>query len=193
MSQLLNKIQEYMIDTTGKVDLNEKEFEQYKRVEFAFQMLMHYKTKRNAVGPIMKTLKLTTRQQGYNLIKQAEFLFGQYEQTSKQIRREQATEMAIRLYNICLKKQDYAEANKSLKNFNDANALKNDDPDLPDFSKLQMPEQPVVIDLEFLNQFKSVIDPKVFEQIKEVFEKSKIFQYIDKNAIDIDFEDVTNE
>lgn len=182
-----------MIDTTGKVDLNDKEFEHYKKVEFCFQMLMHYKTKRNAVGPIMKTLKITTRQQGYNLIKQAEFLFGQYEQTSKALKREIANEMAIKLYNIARKKQDIDQMNKALKNYIDANALKLDDPDLPDFSRIQPPEQPIVIDIEFLNQFKSIIDPRIFEEIKSVFEKSKIFQHIDKNALDIEFEDVTDE
>lgn len=190
MSQSLSKIQEYLVDSTGKIQLTDEEHEFYKRTEFAFQCIMHYKTKSKAVGPIMKGLRLTSRQGAYKLIKAAEFLWGNFEETSKGLKREIATNMAVKLFDIAMQNQDIDQANKALANYIKANALQLDDPDLPDFSKIQPPEQPIIIDLEFLNQFKETLGIEIFDQVKEVFEKSKIFHYIPKDAIDIDFEDV---
>lgn len=120
------------------VELTEKEVELRDRWQQCWLLLCNGRTPEKVVRFMIKIYDIS-RSQAYMDIRQATKMFGEVIKTSKDSKRAIYEGYANKIYHLALRKDppDLDQANKALANMIKLSGLDENDPDLPDFSKLE--------------------------------------------------------
>jgi virulence-associated protein VapD len=132
----LEAIKDFMMDTKGRVFLTETQETQYKRIRAAWTMLINFQSPSQVATLLEEDFGISDRQAKRD-VQDAMLLYGDTTQTDKQASRLIATEMAMITFQRAAEKNDYNAMNQAVKNLIKVNGLDKEDPDRPDFNKLQ--------------------------------------------------------
>jgi len=177
-SNSLMQIRKYLRDENGRVILTTTQLEMLERYRISYSVLMEQKSKRRAIPYIANFYSVHTNT-ATKYLEACEFLFGSVNDSSKAMQRQIASEMAIEVYEKAKATRNLDQMNKALGNYIKANGLHIDDADLPDFSRLQPHQEPIVLDFQFLEKYKGVIDEKFLDKIRGVLKEAKVYQYLE--------------
>lgn len=135
------------------VKLTEKELEIQKRWEQCWLMLCNGRSPERVVR-FMTRIHEISRSQAYLDVKHAVKLFGEVTKTSNEGKRHIYEQYAIKIYNVALRKSppDLKAANAALANMINLSGIDKDDPNIPDFSKLQQHIYNIGIDPQLVHQ-----------------------------------------
>jgi hypothetical protein len=177
-----------VLEEKRHASLTESEEELKKRYDVAFTFWLDQKSKRKAALAIMDKFGVC-QMTAYNYLGAAEKLYGNINEASKLMKRHIASEMSLSAYDIAKKSQDLDQMNKAIANYIKCNGLHIDDPDLPDFDSLKIPENPIYVTIESVEYLRDKVSSEKF---------SKLLSFLDKNGFlspveDIDHEDVTED
>ena len=84
--------------------------------------------------------------QAYRDINLCHFIFGNMRKANKEMKRHRAEQMALETYNLAWEQQDTKGMAMANKNYIEASGISKEDPDLPDFTKLQPSVYPIIPD-----------------------------------------------
>jgi hypothetical protein len=113
------------------------EVEQYERsVRMAYGMHLEIKSQKYIVGSLMKTFNIT-QSTAYKVLKEAKLIFADLVEINKAIERNLAIEMAKESYRRAVLRDNTSDMVNATKALIKAAGLDKEDPDLPDFSKIQ--------------------------------------------------------
>lgn len=129
------RIQRMFRNEIEESDLSEDERKYLFAVRMAYGMMMEAHSTSYVVGVLIKEHNVAQRT-AYNIINDAQRIFGQIQQTHKEFARIQAIEMAKFLWATAKRRQDVKGMNKALENFIRATGIDRLDPELPDFERL---------------------------------------------------------
>jgi len=179
--------------------LSEKKEDIRARWESIHALQLEYESDRDIIEIISKRFDISEGQ-AYRDMRNSEKLFGNLRVSNKEILRHLVTESAKQMYRAAKDSADLKHIDKALNLIIKANNLDKEDIDLPDPAKVQPPIQVIQISMDFLNsRFASVIDEKAKKKINEVLAKVEkvlsenyIENFLDVDAIDIPFIELTN-
>lgn len=183
-------ILQYLKDEDGKANLSESQHKMLDKYETAYALLIKYRSVNLASNAMAKLNKWNSIHTAKRDLRICQELFGPVNETSKQIKRQIINDMILGTHALAKKNKDIEAMIKCEKNYISANALNKDEVDMPDFAKLVIPESPIVIGIDFLEQYADKLDEKILNKIKQVLLSSKIFTHIPEFAETIAFEDV---
>jgi len=129
------RIQRMFRNEIEESDLTEDERKYLFAVRMAYGMMMEAHSTSYVVGSLMREHNIAQRT-AYNVINDAQRIFGNIQQTHKDFARIQAIEMAKFLWATAKRREDVKGMNKALENFIRATGIDKLDPDLPDFAQL---------------------------------------------------------
>jgi len=118
-----------------EADLTSAQGEHYERVKACYALLLKGRTHRDIHKKLGKMFNISYHTI-YRLIKSTEMLFGA-QRINKEIKRHIAANMALQAFNLAVKQKDNAGMSRAVGAYIKATGLENEDPDLPDFEKLQ--------------------------------------------------------
>ena len=124
----------------NSIQLTEAETERKDRWEKCWYILCNNRSLQQTVNIVQRLYRgKVSRATVYNDVKFATKLFGEIAKPSKDAQRFILTEYSQRIYQIAMKKDppDLDQANKAIANMVKLGALDKDDPDMPDFNKIQ--------------------------------------------------------
>ncbi|HQU52018.1 MAG TPA: hypothetical protein PK643_03350 [Saprospiraceae bacterium] len=140
----LTRIREFYEDKWDEVELTEKQETIRTRLSAAFSMLCKFNSPVQCVPYLMKEFDIS-EVQAYRDIKDATKLFGNVLKSDKEGHRYIIYEYAIKTYQMAADKGDHKAMAASVANMIKLLGLDRDDPDLPDFAKLQPNVYPILI------------------------------------------------
>lgn len=187
----LEAIRLYLKD---KKDENSLSYDQRRLLDIYKQVFVIYlsaKSKSRAVAPITKLLDVSTSM-AYNYLSAVDDLFGNIAEGSLSMKRQIATDMALKTFEKANATRNLDQMNKANANYIKANALHLDEAELPDFKQFIPKEQPIVIEFEFLKKYSHLIDQRVLDKIKEVLKEAKVYQYL-ADAEEISFLEINDK
>lgn len=193
LSENNKAILEYLKSDEKGIELSKKQNELLRRYQKAYAMLLKYKSKKVVADMLSKLDDWNSVHTAYNDLRMCEAIFGNLNDSSKSMKRQIATEMSLEVFNIAKANKDLDQMNKAIKNYIVANGLNKDEIDLPDFENLEIPQDPIVIDIEFLQKYSGKIEQNILDKIAKVLMASKIFDYIPEFAEDVPFIEVKNK
>ncbi len=182
-----DKILGWFLDTTGKCNLSVKNTALRQRWECAYDLQCNYKTPTMAAPILMRKYNLS-RAQAYRDIKNATNLFGDINATRKEGSRHVLYEYAMKTLQMASRDRNVKEMNKAVGNMIKIKGLDREDPNIPDFSRLEPTTQVIQLNPEFLEQYGHLIDKKVMTKMRKVIEKNVFDEY--RDIIDISHEEV---
>lgn len=155
----LMKIKEFYRDKWGEVELTEAQEMKRQRLIFAFNILVKENLMKDAIPFIMKNYNLS-ESQAIRDINDAKELFGAVMKNKKDAHRAIVYEMAMETYKAAKLDGDYMAMSKTLSNVIKLLGLDRDDPDIPDFGKLQPNVYPIIIAPEIERKLDQLLDTK---------------------------------
>lgn len=132
----IDKISAWYLDKESGVTLTEKEEKIRVRWSAAFSLLCQYHSPQQAVKVIQEQFDIS-EPQAYRDVKQATKLFGDVTKSEKEGYRHILYEYSMKVFQMAAKNHDLQNMNKSISNMISLKGLDVEDPDMPDFNKLQ--------------------------------------------------------
>jgi len=129
-------IQEHLNGERDEYMLTEKQVEYFRQLRSAYAMLLDLHPKAKIAKRLMANFDIS-QQVAYKVIRETETLFGSIQKVNKEFLRVQAIEMAKKAYRRAQKLDKPKEMIAATIAFVKAAGLDVNDPDLPDFEKLQ--------------------------------------------------------
>jgi len=126
------------------------------RYEFAYDQRRLYKRKADIVQMIEHKFSVS-RQQAYRDINESEFIFGKSENSSKAFHRNLLLEMSMKNIEIAMKSKDSEVITKALLAHAKISGVDKEDPDLPDFSKMEQHNYFIQMPIEYQEFLKNNI------------------------------------
>lgn len=133
---------------TGKIDEEEltlHQAERLERIRATQAMLMDAKGSGQIVKKLNKVYGIS-QAQAWRDIQLTELLFGKLRKANKEFKRSIAENMALETYRLARKDKDARGMAAANRNYIEATGCNIEDPDLPDFEKLQPSLYPIVLD-----------------------------------------------
>lgn len=129
-------VREYY-DGKRSIDELSYEVEQYERaVRMAYGMHLEIKSQKYIVGSLMKNFNIS-QSMAYKVLKESKQIFADLVEINKAIERNLAIEMAKEAYRRAVLRDNTTDMINATKALIKAAGLDREDPDLPDFSKIQ--------------------------------------------------------
>lgn len=122
----------------GKLKENEltvHQFDYLRRVRSAYGMMLEAKSNAYIIGRLMETFEIS-HSQAWRMVRETERLFGNMKKTNKEIKRHIAEEMAKEAFRIAKQRGDTKAMVSAIRAYSEATGINIEDPDLPDFAKL---------------------------------------------------------
>lgn len=132
---------------TEEADLTEHQKEKLQQVRCAHALLLEARPVAKVTKKLMARFGLS-RVSAWRVIRMTEALFGAARKANKDYKRIIAENMAMEAYRMAKKKGNHRDMNAAIANYIKLNGLDREDPDLPDFSKLQPSLNIVVVNPE---------------------------------------------
>lgn len=119
-----------------ELELTDGQYNYLRMLRACYGMLLDVRSKMYIVGRLIETFDISQRH-AYNILRDTEQLFGQVHKVDKEINRHISIEMAKETYRLARDEGDLKSMNAANRALIEAAGLNNEDPDLPDFAKLQ--------------------------------------------------------
>ena len=154
-----NKLTDYQVlfdHFSGRIDeeqLTEHQIEKVHRIRACYGLLLSAKSTFFILGSLMRTFNLS-QSQSYRDLRLTEKLFGEVRKSNKAIKRQIAENMAKETYRMAKADGDFRGMNSATKNFIDATGCNIDDPELPDFEKIQPSVNVIMVDESLIRKLK---------------------------------------
>lgn len=129
-------IREYMLSTSGLVVLTEKQQALYERIKTAWSMLVKGDPRKRIAKNLCKLYEISEIT-AIRDIQSAIKLFGEISRADKEGMRHLLIIKAEKAYAMAKKDKDVKGMNDAIKNLIKITGVEREDPDLPDFSKLE--------------------------------------------------------
>lgn len=157
------------------VVLSDKEKEVLSRWETAFTFMRKHRTVSQTVDLLMRFFPDISKVTAYRDVVNAQRLFGSVMESNKEGLRHLLTEFCMDLIARAKKNGDMKAENAAIANMIKINGLDREDPDLPDFSKLQP------------HQYNIQLPPEVLELLLNIVKSGKIniSDIMNKMAVDV--------
>ena len=108
----------------------------WKKIRMAYGLMIQAKPHGYVLGAIMQLFDIS-QISAWRIKKEAELLFGDMVRVNKDIHRQIAAEMALKSYNLAFAQEDPKAMNGATRAYIEATGCNQDDPELPDFAKIQ--------------------------------------------------------
>jgi len=133
----LDAIREYLLDKRGTVVLTDKQSEIFERIKLAWSLLSEkHLSRQQAATQVSKTYNISEIQ-GHNDVRDALNLFGEATRAQKEGLRFVTYEAIMKTFQLAYKAEDYRTMADATKNMIKVLGLDKDDPDAPDFARLE--------------------------------------------------------
>ena len=106
----------------------------------------HHQERLTRIRAIHAALLKFSQAQAYRDINLCHFIFGDMRKANKEVKRHIAEQMALEIYRKAKKADDFKAMNAANRNYIEATGIKIEDPDIPDFEKLQPSVYPIIVD-----------------------------------------------
>lgn len=140
----IEALQEYFDGSKEEEELTYHQREKLARIRTAHAGLLSFKSNFSILGNLMKTFDIS-HAQAYRDINDTQFIFGNFRKSNKEVKRHIAEEMALETYRTAQYMGDTKGMAAATRNYIDATGISVNDPDIPDFEKLQPSVYPIVI------------------------------------------------
>lgn len=127
---------EYLDGRRKETELTDHQREYFNTVKAIYDMMLKAKSKASILKSI-QVLADCTQRHAYQLYHEAESIWGNTSKSNKEIKRHIAEEMAKKAYRIAQKNSDVSAMIKAAHLFIRASGVESEDPELPDFDKLE--------------------------------------------------------
>lgn len=152
-------IREYMLSTSGLVVLSEKQLELYERIKTAWSMLVKGDT-RKRIAKTLCELYEVSEITAIRDMQAAVKLFGEISKADKEGMRHLLIIKAEKAYSMAKKDKDVKGMNDAIKNLIKITGVEREDPDLPDFTKLEQHNYIIIMpDAQRINLEKMIKAP----------------------------------
>lgn len=141
----LDVIREYYLSEEGDVQLTEAQLQKKERLSAAYSLLCEYHSFQQAIPVLQKRFGLS-RSQAYRDVKDAVTLFGNVLKSDKEGLRYIIYEYALKTFQFAAEMKDFKSMNMAVSNMIKLLGLDKEDPDLPDFTRLQPNVYPILLD-----------------------------------------------
>lgn len=129
-------IREYLLSTSGKVVLSDKQHEIYVRIKTAWTLLVGGEARSEIENVLINTYEVSEAQ-AWRDIRDATRIFGEVQKADKEGMRHLILMKAEKAYRLAELNDDVKGMNEAIKNMVKITGLEREDPDLPDFAKLE--------------------------------------------------------
>lgn len=185
-----DKILGWFLDDTGKSTLSKKNEDLRLRWECAYDFQCNYKTPLQSAPLLMAKFGIS-RAQAYRDIRNSTNLFGDINNTRKEGSRNILYEYAMKALQQASRDGNTTEMNRAVSNMIKIKGLDREDPNIPDFSRLEPTIQVIQLNPEFLEKYGHLIDAKVLSKMKTVIDKNVFDEY--KDIIDVPFTEIKDD
>ena len=141
----------------GKIEeeqLTRHQTEKLYRVRSCYGMLLEAKSTFFIIGTLIREFNLS-QAQAYRDLRLTEKLFSQVRKSNKDIKRQIAENMARETYALAKKHRDLKAMNGATRNYIDATGCNIEDPETPDWNKIQPSVNIIMIPNALLKQLKN--------------------------------------
>lgn len=164
----LDRIREYLQD--DRKSLSTALTERLERIDVADVLIRNGNSPKRVAAMLMKRFKDVSRSTAYRIMDDARYVYGSISRNDREYWRGVAIEQILETKRLALKKEDVRAAASCDANFIKATGLEHNDPELPDFSKLQPPAQLITLSPEFFERFGQFVDPVVMDKLRKVLQ-----------------------
>lgn len=133
---IIDALKAYLNDRTGLIKLTDKQEEIYQRIRVAKAYLLKFHSKDETAQMLTKEYPIS-ESTAYQIVRNVFTLYGDITDTDKKWSRSLASKMALQTFRAAVKENDLAAMNAATRNFTIIEGLDREDPDAPDFSKLE--------------------------------------------------------
>ena len=140
----IQAILDYYLDKHGDIELTNHQEDVRVRLSTAYTMLVNYNSE-HQIMPILQKHFHISEAQARRDIKNAVFIFGDITKTSKEGQRNIVYEYAVKAYQVAYSKRDSKAMSMAVGNMIKLRRLDRDDPDMPDFQRLQPNVYPIIL------------------------------------------------
>lgn len=174
-------IQDWYLSKEGDVVLSDTQEEIRQRWHKAWTLLGNYHSPSQAATVLMKSgIK---QAQAYRDVKNAINLFGDIQKADKEGYRHILYEYSVKVFQLAAKEGNLTEMNRAINNMTKLKGLDREDPDIPDFSRLEIAPTTVSIPAEVLEFLMKNIGGGVVD----------VSKFVPSDTEDVEFKDVKNE
>lgn len=183
----------YLKSDDDSVVLTEGQQNMLDKYEKAYGLLIKHKSAKVAATVMSKMSDWNSIYTAQRDLRICEQLFGSINESSKVVKRQIAESMAQECFETAQRMKNVDQMNKATANYIKASGINMADIDMPKFEDLIIPESPIVIGLDFLEQYADRLDAKILDKIRQALASSKIFKYLPELAETIPFENIKEE
>ena len=148
--------------------------ERLEKIDVADVCLRNGNPPKRVAAILMKRFKGTSRASAYRYINDAKYVYGSTSKTDREYWRSIIVENILETRRRAMADGNYKIAAACDANLIKATGVDRDDPEMPDFGKIQPPIQIIQLDPEFLERFGSMIDPAILGPLQKLLNKTKI-------------------
>lgn len=141
----LQILSEYFSGERTEEELSDRVQDRLRRVRTAHAGLLGFKSHFIIIGTLMKEYNLS-QVQAYRDINLAYNIFGDFRKANKEVKRHISEEMALKTFRLAEAQGDLKVMALANKNYTEASGIKIEDPDLPDWEKLQPSAYAIIVD-----------------------------------------------
>ena len=169
-----DKIVSYYLDKSGSVRLSDKQEKIRNRWVSAYGLIVNWEGDNEKVVELLQAqYKGLSRAQAYRDIRNAINLFGDINKTTKDGIRNIINQATYSGISIAVEQKDLDNLTKLLTLLMKNNGTDKDDPDLPDFKKMQPPVQLYQINNTFIEKYGNILPDDVMKAAKKIKIKAK--------------------
>lgn len=163
-------------------ELTAHQKEKLREVRMAHAMLLDAMPNHVVSAKLVSQLKVSETK-AWRVIKLTEQLFGSNRKANKDFKRQISENMALETYRMAKKAGNLVAMTAANARYNDANGLKIEDPDLPDFEKLQPSLNIIVINPD--------IESRVLELLSQgPLDLAELRKHKEQTVVDIPHEEI---
>lgn len=169
-----------LVGVREESEISQSVLDYYEEMRFCMGLLLKGYSQQTIINLLEeeRNIKYST---AWRLIRETEDVFGSQTEVDKRVKRLIASEMAQRSYEVAEGKGNSRAMTAATNAFIKAWGLDRDDPDLPDFSKLDTPANILVIDEQVVSKLQALPEGGSVD----------LNNLLDELAEDIDHEDVS--
>ena len=140
-------LHDLIVGKIEEAELTEHQLDRLRRIRAAYAMLLDVQSAFLITGKLMKQFEIS-QSQAFRDIRLTEMLFGAIRKGNKDFKRIRAEEMALETYRLARVQNNLKGMAAANRNYILATGCNIEDPDLPDFDKLEPSIYPIVLDEE---------------------------------------------
>ncbi len=133
----IDRIIEHLQDSDSEHKLSKDDTELLKKIDIADDLLREFGAEKLVVEMMMKKFKPIAKSTCYSIIRKTKWVYGLIYKSEKDYERRNILEELAIIYQECKKVEDWKHAIKALELRSKILRLQEEDPDIPDWTKIQ--------------------------------------------------------